>query len=211
LLSASVAIDPYEALLSPYRKEFLSRVAASKKGGPQSETQGSQDRESFLSLQQFARGETAQLAYCGESDSLVAVAAYGKAIESGFTDKARLSEAYHKLGLALKKNGQLEKARDAMHQSLVIVPKRPEVLNNLGDVYKAMGDKPKALEAFEKSVTLRPNYPIARFNLAEAYETINVKRSIMEYETYLALGEGVPGEEERMARAKKRVAELRKP
>lgn len=211
LLLASVAIDPYEKLLNPYRQEFLSRVAATKKGGSKSDVQGGQDRERFMSLQQFARGEAAQLGYCGPSDSAVAATAYGRAIESGFTDKAQLSEAHHKLGLALKRNGQLEKARDAMQQSLVIYPNRPEVLNNLGDVYKGMGDKAKALAAFERAVTLRPNYPIARFNLAEALEPINVKRAIMEYETYLALGEGIPGEEERVARTKKRVVELGRP
>ena len=206
LLLASVAIDPYEKLLNPYRKEFLRRIAAVK--GGRADVRGAEDREPFASLQQFARGETAQLAYCGTSDPAVAAAAFGKAIETGFTDKAHLSEAYHKLGLALRKKGQLEEARKAMQQSLEIYPNRPEVLNNLGDVHKALGDDKKALAAFERAVMLRPNYPAARFNMAAAYETINVRRAITEYETYLALGEGVPGEEERMAQAKKRIADL---
>lgn len=207
LLMASVAIDPYEKLLSPYRKEFVKRIAAAGKGG-RGDVRGAEDREPFASLQQFARGETAQLAYCGASDPAVAAAAFSKAIESGFTDRAHLSEAHHKLGLALRKKGQLEEARKAMQQSLEIYPNRPDVLNNLGDVYKALGDEKKALAAFEKAVMLRPNYPAARFNLAAVYETINVRRAITEYETYLALGEGVPGEEDRMAQAKKRIEEL---
>lgn len=206
LLLASVAIDPYEKLLNPYRKEFLKRIAAVK--GGHSDVKGAEDREPFASLQQFARGETAQLAYCGESDPAVAAAAFGKSIETGFTDKAHLSEAHHKLGLALRKKGQLEAARKAMQQALDIYPNRPDVLNNLGDVYKALGDEKKAMAAFERAVMLRPNYPAARFNMAAAYETINVRRAITEYETYLALGEGVPGEEGRMAQAKKRIVEL---
>jgi len=212
LLMASVAIDTYESLLSPYRKEFISRIAGGGKGkgGAKADVRGAEDKEPFLSLQQFARGETAQLSYCGAGDPAVAVAAYGKAIANGFSDKAMLSEAHHKLGLALKRQGQLDKARDAMQQSLSVYPNRPEVLNNLGDVYRAMGDQKKALEAFQKSVTLRPNYPIARFNLAQAYETINTRRAVTEYETYLALGEGIPEEQERFAQAKKRVAELTK-
>lgn len=211
LLMASVAIDTYESLLSPYRKEFLGRVAASSKGkGGKVDVRGAEDKEPFVSLQQFARGETAQLAYCGPADPVVAATAYGNAIASGFTDKAMLSEAHHKLGLALKRQGQMEKARDAMQQALNIYPSRPDVLNNLGDVYRALGDHKKALEAFQRSVTLRPNYPVARFNLAQSYETINVRRAITEYETYLALGEGIPEEEERFAQAKKRVEALTK-
>ncbi|MDE3226838.1 MAG: tetratricopeptide repeat protein, partial [Nitrospirota bacterium] len=211
LLMASVAIDTYESLLSPYRKEFLVRVAASSKGkGGKVDVRGAEDKEPFASLQQFARGETAQLSYCGPGDPVVAATAYGKAIAGGFTDKAMLSEAHHKLGLALKRQGQLEKARDAMQQSLSVYPSRPDVLNNLGDVYRALGDQKKALDAFQRSVTLRPNYPIARFNLAQAYEAINVRRAVTEYETYLALGEGIPEEEERFAHAKKRVEALTK-
>lgn len=212
LLMASVSIDTYESLLSPYRKEFLSRVAASskRKGGAKADVRGAEDKEPFASLQQFARGETAQLSYCGPADPAVAVTAYEKAIAGGFSDKAMLSEAYHKLGLALKRQGQLDKARDAMQQSLTVYPNRPEVLNNLGDVYRVLGDQKKAFEAFQRAVTLRPNYPIARFNLAQAYETINQRRALTEYETYLALGEGIPEEQERMAQAKKRVAEFKK-
>jgi tetratricopeptide (TPR) repeat protein len=215
LLLASAAIDPYATLLSPYRKEFLSRIASSgkTKGGARSEAKGAEDKEPFLSLQQFARGETAQLplGYCGEKNYDVAVEAYRKAIVSGFSDKAKLSEAHHKLGLALKKKGQLPQARDAMQESLAILPNRPDVLNNLGDVYWALGEKKKAFEAFERSVSLRPNYPIARFNLAKAYEEGNPKLAISEYETYLALAEGIPEEDERAALARRRVAELRRP
>jgi tetratricopeptide (TPR) repeat protein len=104
--------------------------------------------------------------------------------------------------------GQLEKARDAIQQSLVIQPNRPEVLNNLGDVYRELGDQEKARKAFEKAVTLRPNYPLARFNLAKAYEIVNPKLAISEYETYLALVEGIPEEADRATRAKQWLKEL---
>ncbi|MBM4123272.1 MAG: tetratricopeptide repeat protein, partial [Nitrospira sp.] len=73
---------------------------------------------------------------------------------------------------------------------------------------RELGDKKKALATFERAVTLMPNYPIARFNLAEAYAQDNPKLAVSEYETYLALVEGVPEEKERITRAKKRVAEL---
>ncbi|HET8580481.1 MAG TPA: tetratricopeptide repeat protein, partial [Nitrospiraceae bacterium] len=102
----------------------------------------------------------------------------------------------------------LEGARDEIQQSLAIQPNRPEVLNNLGDVYRELGDQEKALKVFEKAVTLRPNYALARFNLAEAYEAINAKLAISEYETYLALVEGIPEEAGRAVRARQRVKAL---
>lgn len=210
LLLASFSLDPYTTLLSPRRKEFLARVGGTdkSKSSLRTDSKGDEDKELLTALQEFARGETAHLAYCGSRNDDVAVAAYQKAIAQGFSNKLQLAEAHHKLGLALKGKGQLEEARDAIQQSLVIQPNRPEVLNNLGDVYNLLGDREKALKAFEKAVTLRPNYPLARFNLAEAYEEVNAKLAISEYETYLALVEGIPEEADRAARAKRRVKEL---
>lgn len=212
LLLASFSIDPYVNLLSPYRQEFLARLGQSdrEKSSQRSGGQGAEDKERFPSLQQFARGETAQLSYCGAPNYDIAVEAYGNAIAHGFTNKVQLSEAHHKLGLALEKKGQLERARDEMQQSVTIHPNRPDVLNNLGNVYKKLGDRRKAIAAFEKSVTLRPNYAIARYNLADAYELDNPKLAISEYETYLALVEGIPEEAERAARARERVNALKR-
>lgn len=210
LLLASFSIDPYATLLSPYRKEFLARLERGDKakGGPRPKGPGVEDTESFPALQQFARGQTAHLSYCGSRNYDIAAEAYGKAIKRGFSNKTWLAEAHHKLGLALQGKGQLEQAKAEMQQSLAVRPNTPEVLNNLGTVYKQLGDRDQARAAFEKSVSLRPNYPLARYNLAEAYETVNAKLAISEYETYLALVEGVPEEAERAVRARQRVNEL---
>ena len=210
LLLASFSVDPYATLLSPRRKEFLARVGGTdkSKSSLRTDSKGDEDKELFPALQEFARGEAAHLAYCGTRNDDIAVVAYQKAIKHGFSNKVQLAEAYHKLGLALKGKGELEEARDAIQQSLVIQPNRPEVLNNLGDVYKQLGDQEKALKAFEKAVSLRPNYPLARFNLAEAYEAVNPKLAISEYETYLALVEGIPEEADRAALARRRLKAL---
>ena len=196
-----VTIDPYVRLFSPYRREFLERLRypRGQNPGQQLDSQGSEDKEPFLSLQQFARGQTAQLSYCGTQNYDTAATAYQKAIASGFTNKVWLAEAHHKLGLAWVGKGQHEKAKTEMLQSLAIRPNTPEVLNNLGTVYRKLGDKANALASFEKAVTLRPNYAIARYNLAEAYEPTNPKRALSEYETYLALVEGIPDEANRIA------------
>ena len=213
LLQASITIDPYARLFSPYRREFLERLRnpTGTKPGLKLESQGADDKEPFPSLQQFARGETAQLSYCGSQNYDIAADAYQKAIASGFSNKVWLAEAHHKLGLAWEGKGQYEKAKAEMLQSLTIRPNTPEILNNLGTVYVKLGDKANALASFEKAVTLRPNYAIARYHLAEAYEPTDSKRAISEYETYLALVEGIPDEADRIALVQQRVKALKKP
>lgn len=212
LLQASFAIDPYVRLFSPYRREFLDRLRnpTGGTGGQKIESQGSEDKEPFLSLQQFARGQAAQLAYCGDKNYDVAGDAYQKSIASGFTNKVWLAEAHHKLGLAWEAKGQFDKAKAEMLQSLVIRPNIPEVLNNLGTVHVKLGEKTTALGMFEKAVILRPNYAVARYNLAEAYEPTNPKRALAEYETFLALVEGIPEEEARAAYVKERIKVLKR-
>ncbi len=211
LLQASFAIDPYVRLFSPYRREFLERLRlpTEGKGGHRIDFQGSEDKEPFPSLQQFARGETAQLAYCGNRDYDIAADAYQKTIASGFTNKVWLAEAHHKLGLAWQAKGQFDKAKAEMSQSLAIRPNIPEVLNNLGAVHVKLGENVEALSLFEKAVILRPNYAVARYNLAEASEPTDPKRALAEYETYLVLVEGIPEEEARAALARDRISALK--
>ncbi|BCA55425.1 conserved exported protein of unknown function [Nitrospira sp. KM1] len=211
LLQASMAPDPFVRLFSPYRREFLNRLRMPNgpKPGQQIDSQGGEDKEPFPSLQQFARGQTAQLAYCGSQDYAIAADAYQKSIASGFTNKVWLAEAHHKYGQALFGLGQYEKAKAEMMQSLTIRPNTPETLNNLGTVYQKLGDKAAAQAAFEKAVLLKPNYALARFNLAEMVEPTDQKRALNEYETYLAIVEGIPEEADRIALVQQRVKALK--
>lgn len=211
LLEASFTIDPYVKLFSPYRKEFLDRLrqTTQQPNGQHLDNQGAEDKEPFASLQQFARGQTAQLAYCGTKNHTIALDAYQKASVSGFTNKVWQAELNHRLGVSWEATGNLEKAKAELLASLAKRPNSPEVINNLGNVYGKLGDKTNALACFEKAVLLRPNYAIARFNMAEAIAETNPKRAITEYETYLAIVEGIPEEADRSALAQKRVKELK--
>ncbi len=211
LLQASFTIDPYVRLFSPYRREFLDRLRnpTGRKEGQRIDSQGSQDKEPFPSLQQFARGETALLAYCGARNDDITADAFARAIASGISDKERLADAHNKLGLGLLHKGELQKAKAEMQQSLATRPNYPPALNNLGEVYVKLGEKAAAQASFEKAVILRPNYAIARFNLAESIELTNPKRALNEYETYLALVEGIPEEVDRIALAQQRIKKLK--
>ena len=212
LLEASFTVDPYVQLFSPYRKEFLDRLRNSGKNGANQrmDSQGAEDKEPFVSLQQFARGQTAQLSYCGTRNDTIALDAYQKANASGFSNKVWQAEVHHRLGLAWEAKGEAEKAKAELLQSLSIRPNSPEVLNNLGTVHKTLGEKQSALASFEKAVLLRPNYAIARYNLAEMLEPTDRKRAITEYETYIAIVDGIPEEADRILLAKQRVKALKR-
>ncbi|MDQ6734104.1 MAG: tetratricopeptide repeat protein [Nitrospirota bacterium] len=209
LVIASFSIDPYVTLLSPY-PEFVSRLGNGQAKGSLIAGKKKDAKEPFPSLQQFARGQTAQLGYCDSKEYEKAAEAYRKALSLGFTDKVWIAEAHHRLGVALEGQGQLNQAREEMEQSLIVRPNTPEVLNNLGTVYMKLKQRDKAVKVLEKAVLLRPNYPLARYNLAESYEETNTKRAIGEYETYLALVDGIPEEAERMAQVKERIKALRR-
>jgi tetratricopeptide (TPR) repeat protein len=133
-------------LFSPYRKEFLDRLrdTAQHTGGQHLDTQGSEDKEPFASLQQFARGQTAQLAYCGTKNQVIALDAYQKASASGFSGTVWQAELHHRLGVSWEAAGNLEKAKSELLASLALRPNSPEVVNNLGAVYWKLGEKKNA-------------------------------------------------------------------
>ena len=106
--------------------------------------------------------------------------------------------------------GKLEPARTSIQKALLLIPNTAEFLNSLGTVYAKLGDRTQAVATLERAVTLRPNYVVARFNLAEAYEQVNPRRALAEYETYLALVEGVEEEKGRAALAQQRVERLKR-
>ena len=145
---------------------------------------------------------------CGEDKTDIAIDAYSQVIHLGLNDSARLAEAHHRLGLALRNKGRLPEAQTELEQALSLRPHAPGVLNSLGTVLARLGKSSQAVESFEKAIALKPNYARARYNLAETYETINTRRAIEEYETYLALVEGIPEESTRAALARDRIRKL---
>ncbi len=211
LLVASIAIDPYEPLLSSYHETFLpglnrSRSPTSAASAPSPESNPNDD---FLGLQQFARGETALFRSCGIARPSIAVEAYRRSIQHGFKDEARLAEAHHRLGLALGDQGQLAEAQRELEQALSLRPNVPGIINNLGRVLAEQQQQSRAIELFERAIVLRPNFAEARFNLGKILERIDTRRAIEEYETYIALAEGIPREAKRIDDVKERVEQLK--
>ncbi len=209
LLVAVVVLDPYEQLLDGAQQQFMILSGNTGAQKSPSSTRKKPKTSHFLATQQFARGEIALFESCPGKKPEIAIDAYQQAIHKGLNDDKRSAEAHHRLGLALRMKGQLTEARLAIDESLKIKPHSPRVLNSLGIVLTQLKKHSQAISALEKAIALQPNYARARFNLAEAYELVDPRRSIEEYETYIALVDNIPEEETRVALAKSRLEKLK--
>lgn len=211
LYITSNVLTAYAPLLTPYRPQYLTRIRlpsateSSGRFGPYE----SESRD-YIARQQFAKGEIAHFALCGDSEVDVAIAAYKRAIEIGLSEPLYQAEAHHRLGLAYRDKGLLKEAAAAIETSLKIRPSIPEVVNHLGKVYAMMGDTARAVESYHTAIGLKPNYAIAHFNLAEIIEGTQPRRALTAYENYLAYVDPKPGEKERITKAKERVQALQK-
>ena len=211
LLVASLAIDPYEQLLSSYHETFLPGLNRNRSTMPEGSALSPEadQGDDFLGLQQFARGEAALFGSCGTAQPAIAIKAYRRSIQLGLKDEARLAEAHHRLGLALGDQGQLADAQRELEHALSLRPNAPAIISNLGRVLAEQQQQSRALELFERAIVLRPNFAEARFNLAKSLEQIDTRRAIEEYETYLALVEGIPREATRIKFVQERVKRLK--
>lgn len=209
LLVAVVVLDPYERLLDGAQEQFMPTSRQTNTEGSPPSTLNKPKSSRFLATQQFARGEVALFESCPGKKPDIAIDAYRQAIELGLEDTTRKAEAHHRLGLALRNKGKLAEARIALDTSLTIKPHSPRVLNSLGIVLTQLKKHSLAITSLEKAIALQPNYARARFNLAEAYEMVDPRRSIEEYETYIALVDNIPEEATRVALAKSRLEKLK--
>jgi hypothetical protein len=207
----SNVLTSYAPLLSSYKPEYLDRIRLPAGSTPRTPF-GPYESESrdFVARQQFAKGEVAHFALCGEPEVDVAVKAYQRAIDTGLSDTLYQAEAYHRLGLAYRDKGSLKEAAGAIEMSLKLRPSIPEVVNHLGKVYAMLGEAERARSAFQTAIDLKPNYAIAHFNLAEAIEATQPRKALTAYENYLAYVDPKPGEKERITKAKERVRALQK-
>ncbi len=210
LLVASMTLDPYEQMLSSYHENFLPGLKRSRPADSASApAPDGTPSEDFLGTQQFARGEAALFGSCGIAQPRIAEDAYRRSIQHGLNDKTRFAEAHHRLGLALRDQGQLADAQRTLEEALSLRPNAPEIINSLGRVLAEQQQWTRARQLFERAIVLRPNFAEARFNLAESLEQRDTRRAIEEYETYIALVERIPGEAKRVMLVKERVKRLK--
>ena len=199
----SRVLPGFASILAANSKQFLQRI----------ECVGTStlmvEQEDFLALQQFAGAEIARVGLCDDPNPHRAVEGYHRALTIGFQDTLYEAEAYHRTGLAYRDQEMFPQAIAAMQKSLEVRPAIAEVHHHLGTVYERMSDAERAIEAYLTAVRFRPNYLVARFHLAAAYVEVDPKRSIREFETYVALAEDKKREQDRLQRAREHLIRLK--
>ncbi len=78
------------------------------------------------------------------------------------------ARAYHNLGAALDRRGQLDQAMACYERALSIAPGYTDAHNNLGGIWLNHGRIDKAIEQFHTALTLNPDHPEAHYNLSKA-------------------------------------------
>ena len=113
------------------------------------------------------------------------------------------------LAMQHHKAGRLSEAESIYQQILQVDPSQPDTLNLLGVIAYQVGKNDIAVNLITKALAIKPNFAKAHNNLAEVLEKVDVRRAIEEYETYLALVEGIPEEEPRMLLVEERLKRLK--
>jgi tetratricopeptide (TPR) repeat protein len=121
--------------------------------------------------------------YLKEGQKVRAVEAYKKAIElidqqekesSGFLqlkkqfNRAKTTEAYRGLALALLSQGKVDEAVATLKTAVEKMPKDPSARQALGEAYLAQGNTDGAIEQLQQRLALEPTTD-ARLDLARAY------------------------------------------
>ena len=201
----SRVLPGFASILAANSKRFLRHIHGVGVSTPLVET----EQGDFLALQHFAGAEIARVGVCDDPNPDRAVEGYRRALDIGFQNVLYEAEAHHRAGLSYRDQEKFAQAVAAMQKSLKLRPAIAEVYHHLGTVYERMRDSERAIKAYSTAVRLRPNYLVARFHLAAAYVEVDLKRSIREFETYVALAEDRKREQGRLQRAKEHLIRLK--
>ena len=208
LLVASLAIDPYEQLLSSYHETFLPDLNRSRSATP-GEPLGEGLKRRFPGPSAIRTREAALFGSCGTAQPAIAVEAYRRSIQHGLKDEARIAEAHHRLGLALRDQDQLAEAQRELEQALSLRPNAPAIISNLGGSWTNNTRRPAPSNSFKRALVLGPQLSRGTVQFGKESGASDTRRAIEEYETYLALVEGIPREAKRIRFVLERVKRLK--
>lgn len=86
------------------------------------------------------------------------------------TNSAHSALARMNYGLALARNGEVEKAMQIYKEGLSINPQEPLIHNNLGTIYARNNRFAEAEDEFKKEIEVNPTFSDAYFNLGILYQ-----------------------------------------
>lgn len=112
-----------------------------------------------------------------------AIDLYRKAIETSGNNYA---EAYHNLGILLKRSNKTDEAIAAYEQAIKLRPNYESAWYNLGLAYRSQARNNEAISAYEKAILINPIATKSMYNLALLYADIgNNDRAIRLFENII--------------------------
>ncbi|MGD8717566.1 MAG: tetratricopeptide repeat protein [Candidatus Zixiibacteriota bacterium] len=119
--------------------------------------------------------------------------------------------AYAALGRIEREMRRPGRALAYFFEAAARLPDNGDIQNQIGELYLEEEMATWAAEAFEKAVALEPGNPDYNYNLAVAREFSEPGRAAGQWERYIELADGVPGEKRRVSEARERLERLTKP
>jgi protein O-GlcNAc transferase len=84
--------------------------------------------------------------------------------------KPNNADAFHRMAIALQKQGKMDEAIEAYNKALSIKPDYAEVYNNMGIALQKQGKQEETIEAYNKALSIKPDYADAYYNMGIALQ-----------------------------------------
>jgi tetratricopeptide (TPR) repeat protein len=112
-----------------------------------------------------------------------AIELFDKCLTTGSLSDSSLARTYRNIGIAKKRDGQLEGAIESYSIALSLNPSDPwDDYVNRGNAWSELGEYKKAFANYEKALELKPNYNEVFYNRGIVFEKQGLyKRAIEEF------------------------------
>jgi tetratricopeptide (TPR) repeat protein len=115
------------------------------------------------------------------------------------------------IALMYRRIGKFGQALDSLYMAKRLeYEDMPLLFNLLGLTYLDLGQYDMAAKFLRQSINEETNYTEPHYNLAVTLEHIDTAKAISQWERYINLAQGVPGEKYSLEEAKRRLKRLRK-